>query len=316
MSAIGGYFELELDRSGEYHTDAIRVNSGRNALLYLLKARKYKRVFLPYFFCDVLLQPLSKLDVEVCFYPIDHHLEPIFDYSGVNGEDGFIYINYFGVKGSFIDVLIKKCPNCIIDNSQAFYSKLKGNVDSFYSPRKFFGVPDGGYLYCEKQLDEKLVADKSIKRFEHLLKRIEVSAEEGYEDYQRNELSLNELPLMQMSRLTKALLSSIDYSFVSNKRVSNFNYLHQKLNDRNILKLPLGNEDVPLVYPFQSNIANLRETLTGKSIYTAVYWNNVLEKVENESIEFDMVKYTVYLPVDQRYSISDMDRIIEAINGK
>jgi hypothetical protein len=34
MQPIGGYFELELRKGKEYHTDAIRLNTGRNALEY------------------------------------------------------------------------------------------------------------------------------------------------------------------------------------------------------------------------------------------------------------------------------------------
>jgi hypothetical protein len=33
--SIGGYFELELSRGEEYHSDAIRLNTGRNAFEYI-----------------------------------------------------------------------------------------------------------------------------------------------------------------------------------------------------------------------------------------------------------------------------------------
>jgi hypothetical protein len=37
MNPIGGYFELELRKSDEYHKEAIRLNTGRNALKLILK---------------------------------------------------------------------------------------------------------------------------------------------------------------------------------------------------------------------------------------------------------------------------------------
>lgn len=55
MKPIGGYFELELRQGEHYHKDAIRLNSARNCFEYILLARKYKKVFLPYYTCEVLL---------------------------------------------------------------------------------------------------------------------------------------------------------------------------------------------------------------------------------------------------------------------
>lgn len=46
---IGGFFELELHWREEYHAGAIKVNTGTNALEYILKARKYRKLYLPYY---------------------------------------------------------------------------------------------------------------------------------------------------------------------------------------------------------------------------------------------------------------------------
>ena len=49
MEAIGGYFSLELNDGLERRSKGIRLNAGRYALEYILKARKYSKVYLPYF---------------------------------------------------------------------------------------------------------------------------------------------------------------------------------------------------------------------------------------------------------------------------
>ena len=46
-SPIGGYFELELPCFPEYHAKAIALNSGRFCLEYILRCRKYKKVYVP-----------------------------------------------------------------------------------------------------------------------------------------------------------------------------------------------------------------------------------------------------------------------------
>ena len=64
MKSIGGYFELELSSSGEYFPKSIALNTGRNAFEYILKVRYYKKVYIPYYTCDVMLEPIKKLKVD------------------------------------------------------------------------------------------------------------------------------------------------------------------------------------------------------------------------------------------------------------
>ena len=55
MSAIGGYFELELRKGEHYHKEALRLNTARNSFEYILRARGYKR-----YICLIIL-------VKLCF---------------------------------------------------------------------------------------------------------------------------------------------------------------------------------------------------------------------------------------------------------
>lgn len=69
MKPIGGFFELELSFKGTgIHQHSILLNTGRNALEYILKAKRYQKLYLPYYTCDVLLEPLQRLKVEYEFY--------------------------------------------------------------------------------------------------------------------------------------------------------------------------------------------------------------------------------------------------------
>ena len=70
MKPIGGYFELELTRGEEYHKHAIRLNTGRNSLEYILRVKEYRTVHIPYFICESLLEPLRKLSVKPKYYHI------------------------------------------------------------------------------------------------------------------------------------------------------------------------------------------------------------------------------------------------------
>lgn len=314
MKALGGYFELELNKRKEYHQDAIRLNTGRNAFEYILLSNSYGKVYLPFFTCDVLLEPLIKNQIEYQFYNIDENFEPLFDYDLIQNEEVFLFTNYFGLKDSFIKSLVDKKKNLIIDNSQSFFSKPFEGIDTFYSPRKFFGVSDGAYLYTDKKLSTTFEKDMSYERFSHLLKRIDCNAESGYKDFTFNDENLSMQDIKFMSNLTEELLSSIDYEKIAYKRIQNFNLLHQKLKESNRFKFNITNFEVPMVYPYWSDNLNLKDKLVENKIYTASYWPNVENWCKINDLEYRLFNEVVYLPIDQRYGELEMKLIINIIS--
>lgn len=313
MKAIGGYFELELNKNEEYHQDAIRLNTGRNAFEYILLANSYTKVYLPFFTCDVLLEPLKKHQIAFEFYKIDEQFEPLFDYNIVQSNEIFLYTNYFGLKENFIKTLANQFKKLIIDNSQSFYSKPIDGIDTFYSPRKFFGVPDGAYLYCNNKLEQSFEKDLSFDRCSHLLKRMDSNPESAYGDFTVNDASLRNQDIKEMSNLTQSLLSAIDYSVSVDKRMQNFNLLHQALKETNKLEIDISNSGVPMVYPYWTDNQTLRQKLLDNKVYTAIYWNNVKQWTLSGSLENRLVDQIVYLPLDQRYDEKDINKIIKII---
>lgn len=143
MREIGGYFELELDKKEEYHPEALKLNSGRNALYYILKVLEPRKIFIPYYICESVLEPVHKLNVELEFYHINKKFEPDIP-SQFNQNDYFLFVNYFGINDSIGKSLAANIKNLIADNSQAFYCQPY-ECPTFYSTRKFFGVADGSY---------------------------------------------------------------------------------------------------------------------------------------------------------------------------
>ena len=312
MSAIGGYFELELNKNGEYHQDAIRLNTGRNALEYIILANNYKKIYIPYFTCGVLLQPLNKNNITYEFYHIDENLEPVFDFSKIKDE-AFLYTNYFGLKDNYILNLSGKCKNLVIDNAQAFYANPIKGLNTFYSPRKFFGVSDGAYLFTDKTLKTTLKKDQSYQRFQHLLQRIDESAEQGYSSFIKNENLLNDLPIMEMSAVTQKLLAAIDYKEVALKRITNFEYLEKHLKGINNVTFKLNKGQVPMVYPLLTDDLGLRDKLIKHKIYTGHYWDEVNNLVTKNSNEYTFANKLVHLPIDQRYTEDNLAKIIDIL---
>jgi hypothetical protein len=315
LSSIGGYFELELGKREEFHPNAIKLNTGRNALEYILITKEYKKIYLPYFTCNVLLEPINKLNISFEYYFVNEQLEPIFDFSTIQKTACFLYTNYFGINSQNVLNIAKKCSNLIIDNAQAFYSPPIDGTDTFYSPRKFFGVSDGAYLYTDKTIEQKIDIDKSYERFEHLLRRIDDSAENGYAFFLENDKKLNNRSILQMSKLTRQLLRSIDYESIAEKRKENFEYLYNALDHFNGIKWDINKNDIPMVYPFYSENVSLRKTFIDSKIYIARYWPNVVDLMQKNTIEHNYSVNLFHLPIDQRVTKIELDTIIKIITS-
>lgn len=310
---IGGYFSLELPQLEEYHKNAIKLNTGRNCLEYILRCRHYRKVYIPYYTCDVILEPLHKQGIEYAFYHINLDFE-IIDEILPQIDEAILYINYYGLKQRYVEKLAERYgKQLIVDNTQAFFAKPIDGIDTFYTCRKFFGVPDGAYLYTDKLLDENLEQDVSYKRMSFLLKRIDLGAETGYADFREQSHLLIGQPMKHMSKLTERLMQSIDYEKAAQYRMRNFCILHDSLKKSNRIKITPDDNAVPMVYPYYSDTEKLREYLIGNKIFVARYWPNVLEWCQSEDLEHQMSENLVFLPIDQRYNEIVMDKIINLI---
>jgi hypothetical protein len=313
LRGIGGYFELELNKGPEYHGQAIKLNSGRSSLEFILTVRSYKKVYLPYFTCDAVLKPIIRLRLKYEFYRIDENFYPTCKNIDIGDDECLIYTNYFGLNDNSVLSVVKSWKNVIIDNAQSFYSLPLEGVDTFYSPRKFFGVPDGGYLYCDKASLINLNLDQSFNRINHLVKRIDISVEEGYVDYLKNEIEIDNLTIGRMSNFTERILQSIQYKNIAVKRIKNFNYLHSVLNVKNDLKISQFEKQVPLSYPFLTTNNNLKMKLIENKVYTPSYWPNVKNWIGLDSVEYNYAQNILHLPIDQRLGEIEMNKILNLI---
>ncbi|MCK5538829.1 MAG: hypothetical protein KAI79_18530, partial [Bacteroidales bacterium] len=184
MKEIGGYFELELQEKKEFHKKALKLNSGRNAFKYILKVQDIRKVYIPVFICDSIIEPLEELNIEYEFYNIDKNFE-IIDEIVLKENEKLLYVNYYALKSKYMLKLANRYDGkLIVDNTQAFFELPINNIDTIYSPRKFFGVSDGGYLYTNKLSNEMLEEDLS-KDYSQLIGRIEDGASKYYDKYQQ-----------------------------------------------------------------------------------------------------------------------------------
>lgn len=314
MKEIGGYIEIDEYSLPMLHEEALKLNTARNCLAYLIEKKKIVSIALPKFLCDSVSQVCRERGVEILYYSINTNFEPV----DVNLKDGmWLYVvNYYGLIDNACILEIKeRYNNLIIDNVQAYYQEPVKGIDTIYTCRKFFGVPDGALLYSDLELDEKLVQDCSYERMHHLLGRYEKDASDFYKEYVEAENLFMLQPIKKMSKLTYNLLHAIDYDRVKSTRIENYQYLKQELADINQLHLRQS-IDCPFAYPLLIKNGNaVRKALQQKKIYIPTLWPDVLQNCKESDLEYHMAMNILPLPIDQRYSIQDMKYIIAELRN-
>ncbi|MFM0130897.1 hypothetical protein [Paraburkholderia sediminicola] len=313
--AIGGYFELELPPAGStLHDGALRFQSSRAAFLALLRSLRPDAVWMPWYICDAMIEPLRMAGTVVKRYRLDSDLR-VQSVDLAQGE-WLVYVNYFGLCEHQVDDVLSRFPGerVVIDNAQGLFAQPRDCLATLYSPRKFLGVPDGGYLVTQQRIDMPSAIDHaSVQRCGHLLSRLAQDAETGYAGYAAAEESLKNQEPLQMSQLTQRMLASVDYDAVRARRVANFAFLHEKLQRHNRFTFRLSEEAVPLCYPYFGAPSGLREALRAQRVYTPGYWPDVATAEGVPEFERDLPDSTLFLPCDQRLTRADLAPIVQRI---
>lgn len=321
---IGGYLEWAQGPLQPLpHDPVLPFQSARAALLALLRAHAPPRLWLPDHTCDALVSAVQASQVPIAFYGLDDALLPVLP--AQHGENEWlVYVNYLGLCEPQIDTLLASLPRqrVVIDNSQALFGRVRDCAATIYSPRKFLGVPDGGWLCSRLPVPPPNEVDTgSLMRSQPLLRRLAQGPEAGYADFQRAEASLDDPTPKQMSDLTRSLLSHQDYERTAECRQNNFRQLHTRLGARNELDLAYGRLDgkssalaspaVPLCYPLllREEAAPLRLRLQQLRIYLPNYWAETLRRASQDSLAYRLASRCLYLPCDQRYDAADMHEL-------
>ena len=334
---IGSEFWLEKpapqpisDRDGVY------TISGRTAIDVILQdilaKRLVRNVYMPAWCCDSMLAPFHDRGIKVELYDISFYGQLNYLKKKKKEPDIFYVNNYFGFENTIDLEIVKffKAKKVIIlyDRTHSFlmgddtYSDLADY--SFASIRKWMRVSGGAIVEGVKNktlkpcpyLEPKITAmrmkqaymagDDSVDKQEYLRLYGEFGHHlaDDYCDYEMDDLSY-------------AIYKSSDIATIKNQRRANAQYLHKHLNLQ--FMSPLTPNACPLFVPvlFESKEERdrVRKRLIEAEIYCPVHW----PKPAQIPTDFEANKiYDTELSLicDQRYDISDMQRIIDTILKK
>ncbi len=109
-------------------------------------------------------------------------------------------------------------------------------------------------------------------------------------------------------------MQSINYGGVARRRRANYRLLEKELGKSNKIVLDLENDAVPMIYPYMASVKGLRERLIADKVFVACYWPDVLDWVDDASLEYCLASQMLPLPIDQRYGNEAMNGMVKELN--
>ena len=313
----GGFLPLELNLGGNhpyYHeySNILSFNTIKAGLPLISNTLKAKRILVPYYLCPNVIKELEKSFDEVEFYYLNNSLLPQID----DLKEKVIYlVDYFGIMDKAITDYVNNNPETsfLVDNAHSFYNKpvMRENVFNLYSCKKFFGVPDGGYLISERKIEQKYEKTVSSHISNYLIKSLEEGTNSCYQEKKKVDEYINN-NYSGISTFAEDLLSRIDYEKIKKIRKRNFSIYQQYFGDTNQIKCE--KENVPYIYPLNMG-KNIKDKLIKEKIYVPTLWGQCLDKQFDNKLEQKLAADTLFLPLDQRYEEIDIKYISEKVKA-
>ncbi len=315
IEPIGGVFALEEPHGGELpHRGAYALSTGRACLTAMLQHLRPACVHVPYYTCNTVFQPFVDLDIPIRLYAVDARFRPL-DLPVLKAGEFILWTNYFGLCGRTTKQLVARYGSrLLIDDSHAFFSGRHDGLWSFTSARKYFGVPDGAFLFAPVELavdaprfDRAFVRHAELRRVGKY-----AEAERAYTKYERT----LDASIRRISAIGETLLRGCDAGRAARIRRENFAVVHARLAATNRIAVEMAEDDIPFCYPYLPERTANRAVLYRRNIFVPTLWTDAISRaVDGFSWERYVGKFLLPLPIDHRYGADDMRRLCDAVEA-
>jgi len=289
--------------------------TGRAALAALLRHRGVRRVWLPAYVCTNLADGSG--DCEIAWYGTGDRLDVQPEaLAGVRPGDAVVLIDYFGRSPS--EVLRQLTRNrdilWIEDRAQA----LAPDAEAFgeillHSPRKLFGVGDGGILVGNDLPDPVGSGDDDV----FVPNDLRADDPDGlnpkpwFDAFRAREAAFDAMPRPISARTIDAL-KAVDPAPEIAARKANWTVLAEALPDLALwpIKMP---DFAPLAFPVVVNdAAACSAHMAANRVWCARHWAD-LPSPQGFAAEHALSRRCLSLPLDGRYDSKNMETIAATI---
>lgn len=305
------------------------LSLGRHCLQLFKNIFQPSRIFLPKYTCPRLKHYASQIDIELKFYNIDENFLPILN--GNKSNDVVIINNYFGMSSnlknwhSTMDRIAKESL-ILLDNTQCLLSKYSNaKYWSFFSPRKFLPVTDGGFILAPRNESIPKIyqfpqeRDNSSGRVQWLFKALEDGdLSSSYDEFRTfRDNNLQKIPYAQMSQTTRFLMDVIDIEMTIKRRnrvfkqIKNFIEIHSAFSE-----FIISDSFSPIGFPVSVGCGpSTQHKLAKTGVYSVVYWPDLKSVKSMNKFERELTKKTLLLPINQKFDQSTLIKVRNIIDA-
>ena len=326
-----------------FNTDCVWLNDtfpqahlladGRLCILALIKQYRWKRIWMPEYFCYNIIEYLRiQTGIEVVFY-VDYpgnDDEKIISALSFKDGDVLLRMNYFGLR-SFRSEKCVPIP-VIEDHSHDIIGDWAINSDADWciaSLRKIIPIPEGGILWSPKGLSFDTNLNQTLSNSELSRKRWKAMEMKG--GYLKGDIREKEL-FRTLFLETEDAFDNLELSLIDEKskyyieHFDIFNWYNAKRRNWDILRKLESNKGIEVILPEFENLnpfsfivlfeneekkERIRRKLIESSIYPAVLWNVPCDA-------HDVVQYfskrMLSIHCDGRYTEKDVEELYNKIN--
>lgn len=333
---------------GHRGSDYVWLSTGRSATRLVLQTieerypDKGRVALLPSFTCHTVIEPFLDYGYEIHSLPMSLDLtttaDEILQRQVDTGASVLLVHRYYGFDtlpgfNDVVSLLKSKGVIIIEDCTQSLYSEYTRSDADFFvgSIRKWCGVPDGGFAICrdgrfehkpccsdEKMVEAKRVASELKYQFLFEAKGDKPTFKAKYREAE--ELLDNQSGFYLIGGLSARMQAELDVAMLKQKRMENYNVLLNGLQNvagLSIIFTVLPSDVTPLYFPILvEDREQLQGLLADNDVYAPVVWPKAVQCPDiddNSQIIYDKI---LCIPIDQRYGIDDMERIVEVINKR
>ena len=309
-----------------------RINCGPNST-----------VLIPAYTCNTVISPFKSVGWKCHYYSIKKNLR--IDISSIKElicrfNPSIVVVHpYFGMdldskEINFFKDLEKNKIKVVVDLTQCIYSVTDYSFASYIvgSYRKWFPIPDGGFLKCKSgSIGIDHPKDENISFLNEIVDAMYLRGvyfrlrDESIKDVsirlckKAEQIADNIIIPHRMSDMSHNILNELDLSCCSKNRIENYQYLYNKIEDCNSIYKVLETYEclttAPIYFPlYVNNRDQTQRALALESIYAPILWPIVDKGVLiNDDVKF-IYNHILAIPCDQRYTCEDMDRVARVIN--
>lgn len=333
---IGGEFEIDLSTQRDTFTpmpNTYYYASGRAALYQILKSLRTKcqKVWFPDWLCHTMVEAAEKAGFECQYYELNQEYKvsvEALDAKGYRDGDVVLMINYFGLQDLVESTKMIKStyPHVIVieDDVQAFYCFIEDQNPyadyRFTSPRKAFGIPDGGLVSTQHEMpwvsEPNTFASLKIQAGVMKSNRSEggIKDEDYLALFEKGSELIDVSYDSVMSEDGQKLFAGTDFLKVQQCRKENADYLLEGLKTLGIdplIEVPVNK--TPLFIPiFLENRSEVRKKMFSHQVFCPIHWPSEGLMLRNG---MEMAEHELSLIIDQRYGIEDMNTILNLLNN-